>query len=245
MKIQLASEDIAYFEKNGRIEFQGLVTEQDLSILGRAIDEEIQKRASLQEKDETFRMGSHNRVTSFGKKEMNPGLVMQHGRDVSLSTVKIRDIVHSRKFAETASQLLHKKPLRWGFDQVIDQEMFMQNIGKDFDLEKSLSVSGLLIACAIFLDTDENIDSNESKGRVLFFKPRKIESDRIEEIESFFKPSDKTSDSAFTPVFLFGYTDARPMYLMNPKDPHTHYLKNYGYGFGDRLKETTHPILYR
>lgn len=46
-------------------------------------------------------------------------------------------------------------------------------------------------------------------------------------------------------VLLFGWSDAKPIYSMNPNDSSTHQLKHFGYVFGDRLKETTHPVLYR
>lgn len=44
-------------------------------------------------------------------------------------------------------------------------------------------------------------------------------------------------------VFVWANRDAQ--YILNQKDPYTHELKKLGYVFGDRLKETTHPVLWR
>jgi hypothetical protein len=41
---------------------------------------------------------------------------------------------------------------------------------------------------------------------------------------------------------LFALPNA--VYVHNPKDPSTHFLKQLGYNFGDVLKNETHPIIY-
>ena len=44
---------------------------------------------------------------------------------------------------------------------------------------------------------------------------------------------------------LITYTEKTALYTLDPKDPHTHNLKQLGYVFGDRLADAYHPILFR
>lgn len=44
---------------------------------------------------------------------------------------------------------------------------------------------------------------------------------------------------------LIVYTKETALYIHNPMDPHTHALKKLGYVFGDRLRSSTHPIVYQ
>lgn len=44
-------------------------------------------------------------------------------------------------------------------------------------------------------------------------------------------------------VFLILLTLPNGVYIHNPKDPQTTYLKALGYGYGDLLKSETHPII--
>jgi hypothetical protein len=40
------------------------------------------------------------------------------------------------------------------------------------------------------------------------------------------------------------YCTDKTVYVLEKRDPHTHALKKLGYGFGDRLEEKTHPIIF-
>ncbi len=44
---------------------------------------------------------------------------------------------------------------------------------------------------------------------------------------------------------LIAYAGPRAVYVFNEHDPDTHALKKKGFGFGDRLREETHPTLTR
>jgi len=48
-----------------------------------------------------------------------------------------------------------------------------------------------------------------------------------------------------TSYLLIAYAGPRAVYVFNEHDPDTHALKKKGYGFGDRLREETHPTLTR
>jgi hypothetical protein len=44
---------------------------------------------------------------------------------------------------------------------------------------------------------------------------------------------------------LIAYCNDRTLYILDKHDPHTHFLKKFGYVFGDALKNETHPLLFR
>jgi hypothetical protein len=44
---------------------------------------------------------------------------------------------------------------------------------------------------------------------------------------------------------LLVYTQQTSVYLLQQKDPQGYFLKNLGYGYGDRLIDKLHPILIR
>lgn len=58
----------------------------------------------------------------------------------------------------------------------------------------------------------------------------------------FFTP--QASLPPFETALFISYTEPKTLYIYNPEDPHTHFLKTLGYSFGDCLKESTHPLLY-
>ena len=55
-------------------------------------------------------------------------------------------------------------------------------------------------------------------------------------------PTDKLALSHF---LLVGYTDPRPVYIYYPQDPQNKFLQEKGYSYGDKMKESTHPTLFR
>ncbi len=242
MKIELEAEEIAYFEKNGQIEFYGLIQNDGASFLITAIQKEIQERVKKEAKNLI-----ETQLADAPKYRMNEApasTLFHHGRNLALTSPLVRKILHSRKFVETASLLTRKRPLRWGFDQLMTEEEFFFNIQEGNSLEESISQSGLVIGCAIVFSQREGDEESESNNgiRVLFFNPGK---NYLKSSESSFFSKSASITAPQNQVLLFGYTIPTSLYLFNPKDPHAHELKKHGYGFGDHCIDTTHPVLYR
>ncbi len=225
MKIELAAEDLSYFDKNGRIEFHDLISELDLIRMRQVIHQEL-----------------HRRKVERYPNQNNP--FSECGRDLALSSPELQSILYRKKIAEAAALLIHKRPLRWAFDQIMSTPVFLEKLEQEsFDLAKSLSITGFLIGCAISFSKNRE---EKMVASVLFFKPSSIihKEENIQEVTSFFTPSQVENDDE-NMTHVFGYTGAKPLYIFNPLDPHTHALKKYGYGFGDQIKEKTHPVLFR
>lgn len=47
------------------------------------------------------------------------------------------------------------------------------------------------------------------------------------------------------PCWLLAYADATTLYIANAQDPFVHEPKNFGYTFGDRLKDSEFPLLLK
>lgn len=47
------------------------------------------------------------------------------------------------------------------------------------------------------------------------------------------------------PHLLIAFAEDRAVYIFQESDPNTHYLKQFGYSFGDRLKQAHNPIIYQ
>ncbi|NGX50849.1 MAG: hypothetical protein K1060chlam2_00700 [Chlamydiae bacterium] len=157
----------------------------------------------------------------------------------------VQKFVLRPQFAEIASNLTKVRPLRIAFDLLLTSSPFE----KPLPLEELSSIQGVVCGCILQLSSPPLQASQESLV--------------IEEEMTTLIPLPKKSGSALffsaeiplsfdylatTPPheqLLIVYAKEKSLYTMQENDPHIHALKSLGYGFGDRLKDTTHPILYR
>lgn len=152
-----------------------------------------------------------------------------YGRDMSITSPEIRKLIHSFRLAEVAHQLCQKRPLRFGFDQMWRLPFIPSNV----TLEGISSVSSVTIGVIIALDTIASGKETVfplTRGSVTFVSPTLV-----------LNPPQELGGR----FLVLAYTSGLPQYRLQPSDPQTHELKKHGYVFGDILKETTHPVLYR
>jgi hypothetical protein len=157
------------------------------------------------------------------------------GRNLAQSSEKIQEFLFSFRFSALAYELIMKRPLRYAFDQLYrpsnDSLSFKEE--DSLTLDEVSSVQGLALAAVLGLEdppsTDEALPSRA--GNAVFFYPN--------------KPWPPGLRSGNFLRLLFVFAGKSPRYLLQPLDYHTHTLKSLGYVFGDSLKETTHPVLFR
>lgn len=143
--------------------------------------------------------------------------VVTSTRDVSHTSEAVKTITHMSRLAKLASELTRVRHLRFGFDQVLVPPVTIGNMLNE------VCIQGLVCVLYIAIDKDA--------GPSIFAKA--------------------SADVATLPLnpdaryFVVGWADEKALYLLQPKDPHTHQLKKHGYVFGDRLKEEWHPTLIR
>ena len=137
-----------------------------------------------------------------------------------------------RTLGPLALTLSGKKQLRLGLDQWILAE---NRPHKAAPLKEMFSIQGGTIAAA--LAQNPAIPTRRSSLGIL---PLPSNSEGI----LFFR-TDLILDwpHVTSPFFLILFSLPNAVYVQNSKDPSTHFLKQFGYHFGDCLKSGTHPLI--
>lgn len=142
----------------------------------------------------------------------------------------------SRPAALLAAELFHAKQLRIAYDQYFRTMQPVSPPLKEAATLQSISsfqpiVGGLLVR--LTSDSQPPAMTPSRVGSGLFLAP-----DLLYPWPVLFQ----NPDQAF---LLIVYVPLRSRYVLEPHDPHTHALKKLGYGFGDSIQDSTHPLLVR
>lgn len=188
MKTTISAQQMAFYTKNGVIEF-----EQNLN-------------------------------------EIYP-IIREPGHDRWRKNLKMQNFL-IKKLGPIALALSGKKQLHLGTDLLITAE----NRPKKAGLIKELfSIQGLAIAVAIAENPVPPAQRSHlgilpipsEKETVLFFKPEFI----------------LDWPHVLSNVYIALFANINAVYIYNPHDPATNAFKQYGYNFGDCLKNEFHPLI--
>ncbi|MBA2368126.1 MAG: hypothetical protein H0V82_03775 [Candidatus Protochlamydia sp.] len=245
MKFAIAKEHRDFFHKKGMIEFEEFLASDQLALFNQCVDEALSNRLGKQQENL--------------KLQLSEALYLE-GRDLWRSNKQLHKLVTQPRFAEIASELIEKKPLRLGYTQFFPSNFEVQFdrdykgiyrhfIQQTIDLQ---SVSCLEnVACGLMIclgkpgqaKLEAGVKENEEEkgidifpwqpGQVVYFQP---------EVPVDWQKLSRHSGFRF---FLIVYTETYSHYLLKPEDPHTHFLKHQGYIFNDKLVDRLHPIVYR
>jgi hypothetical protein len=237
MKFATTKEHRDFFQKQGWIEFEGLVPNDQLDAVNQAIDQTLAERLNT----------SPDNI-GFSSSEK---LYLQ-GRDLWRSHPVLHKFVTQPRFAEIAVELIEKKPLRLGYDQLFPScyhplfeisSAYSQFLKQIASLEAVSCLQG--VACGLVFALSEkasilperqadgvDIFPNQA-GHAIFFRPNVPVN--WANVYSHFNQR----------FYLIVYTFASAYYQLQPHDPHTHALKRLGYIFNDRLSDKLNPIVYR
>ncbi len=236
MKFSTAKQHRDFFNKNGWIIFDEMLSDDQLDLTNQAIDRVLSERMPQQSKD-----------------KMKSDELFMRGRDLWRSDPYLKKIITNTRFADIATELIEKKPLRLAFDQYIpersenlyftEKQSAIDPYFKDqCSLQESSSINGISCGLMICLrnghsnpaENEGNIDPYPNqKGQFLYFKP-----DKSIHWDAIFRHE-------FQSYYLIAYCNANSHYQHEPKDPHTHYLKKLGYVFNDPLKSNLHPLIHK
>lgn len=228
MKFSLAKEQRDFFEQKGLLEVEGLITPSQLEILNSCVAEFVKKEAASQRRT----------VAS-----VDPQKYFLAGHDLGRENPEIKKVIYHKSFSEVALELNFRAPFRMGYNQYIPQKF---NSNENFSLNDISSFQGLLFGYILCLKAEnlESIedsadsDSSESPfstvpGHVVFLHP------------DFPIDYSLLKHRQGCEYILVTYIKDKSVYCFQEKNVQTHFLKKLGYGFGDRIKEETHPIVYR
>lgn len=158
------------------------------------------------------------------------------GRDLWRKN-KILESLLLRTLAPVVIGLTGKR-LRLACDQGIPFNPLLKTACSLKDL---FSIQGLVLG-AIF--SSSNVELGARRAATVGIPPLPKQSSNV----LFVKPMillDWPLLAKSSPVSLYIVTYALPnaaVYVQNPNDPCTNFLKQFGYGFGDLLKDSTHPL---
>ena len=162
-------------------------------------------------------------------------------RDLFRKDPEIKKIILRHKLAEIASNLTKTKPLRFGYDHLFksgDLPLFKEGL----TLDEMSSIQG--VVCGFILSiTDEPNPLMETgispipllphkKGAGIFFSK-----DSPISFKKMFELPNQTH-------ILIVYVKQNAVYQETPNDPMPNFLKTLGYGYGDKLLNDTHPIVF-
>jgi hypothetical protein len=163
----------------------------------------------------------------------SPEDLFLESHDLFRSLPDLKMLLLSPQVAMVISQLTHQNAFRLLFDQLL---VFPASLHYPNPLNISdLSFQGVLLGGLLKLSGAESEQSvlPRKPGFVSFFNPTK-------EI-----PMDLFQERSSTEYLLFAFGKKEALYKLSPKDPHTHSLKNFGYGYGDHLNNEFHPLIFK
>ncbi|MFI0435458.1 MAG: hypothetical protein ACH350_07025 [Parachlamydiaceae bacterium] len=241
MKFSTAKEHRDFFQKHGWIEFEGIVPHDQLAIIQKAMDDVLAQRLSV----------APERLSILSSEKL-----YVDGHDLWRSNSFLQRFVSQVRFAEIASELIEAKPLRLGCDQFFpsrQQKPFSEESRHIYSrfLEETAPLQLLSclkgIACGVMIclggkgegersevASTEGVDIfPSSPGHVIFFQPNALVN-----WNQFYSHLGQK-------FYLVVYTFVHANYQLEPRDPHTHFLKRFGYILNDKLNDKLHPIIYR
>lgn len=198
MGFGLTKEHHDFFHKNHFIEFDDLLSAKEVDSLEKAIDSSISSEEWI-----------------------------HAGHDLWRNETRIQKVTLHKGFAEIASNLCKKKPLRLAYDQAIEGPLSKEPL----NLIEASSIRKVVCGLVIQLEPT----SAEEEPLV----PKKRGSG------VFFSPFCTLNFPANCHLFMIAYTERVAQYILEIRDPNRHALKKLGYGFGDCLRTDTHPILFQ
>ncbi|NGX42429.1 MAG: hypothetical protein K940chlam7_00709 [Chlamydiae bacterium] len=236
MKFTITGNHRQYFRENERIEFEGLLSEEELTHFKAAVGGVLAERLGI-----SYDVGLKQPATKF----------FEFGRDLWRDSSDVKKITCQRRFGEIAYQLIDKKPLRLGYDQYLPpisksasqiQSTYADFLQTPASLEEISSLRGLACGWLLCLSagaeplsfsSDEKFDFPIVPGNAVFLSPKaKID----------FPKALLNSELSY---YMIVYTSAKGVYIANEGDTHPRAWKKLGYNIGDRLSDKLNPIIYR
>ncbi len=240
MKFAIVKEHRDFFQKNGWIEFENFLSPDELTQANEALDQALAERLHT----------SVEKLRQFSSDQQ-----YLQSRDLWRLNAFLRKLATQPRFAEIASELIEKKPLRLGYDQLLPARYPTNKL-----LEPTHSIYTHFLEQTAELATISCVQ--EVLGGVMIALGGKKEDSAGHEIEGVsvypLQPGNVIYFQPHLPInwqnlyaypgqrfYFIVYTSVVAHYHLQPQDPHTHTLKHLGYVFNDKLNDRLHPIVYR
>ncbi|HEY2811425.1 MAG TPA: hypothetical protein VGJ00_08570 [Rhabdochlamydiaceae bacterium] len=209
-----------FFYKNRFIEFEELLSKDQVAQLNKEIDELMAMRLHI----------------SLTQVEKMPSLTLfRAGHDLWRNAPGIRNATQKLSFAQIASELFGASPLRIAFDQYFciypPCDPFFN---KAFSLNEISCIKPLAGAILFLLeDLSQPLPPlPHAAGNVLFISPE------------LHLPWDTLFQAPRLRFLLVAFAPEKSFYRHEPNDYHCPALKKWGYVYNDKLQQSLHPFVY-
>jgi hypothetical protein len=218
MRFKVTGDHRKVLEKQKFIEFEDVFSLDEIEKASKHVDEVLAKRA-------------RQLIETQSCEEL-----FHVGRDLWRDDPVLENFICNRGVAQLVAQLFQQKTLCLAFDQSLRTTLRARYPGAiPATLQEKSCIQPLAGAVLIHL-------SGESHPLSMLPKKREnavlIAPNLILPWEIFFQEP-KCS------FLLIAYVPAKALYVCEKNDPNLHSLKKLGYGFGDNLNTSHHPLLYK
>jgi len=218
MRFKITGEHRKVLEKQKFIEFEDVFSLDEIEIVSKHVDEVLAKR-------------SRRLIETVSCEQL-----FSVGRDLWRDDPVLENFICNRGLAGLVAQLFQQKTLCLAFDQALRTT---SGVGYPSSTTSTLQQRSCIqpLAGAVLIRL-----SGESHP--LSMLPKKRENavlmgpNLILPWEIFFQEP-KCS------FLMIAYAPAKALYVSEKNDPNLHFLKTLGYGFGDHLNTSYHPLLYK
>ena len=220
MKWTILAQHRRFFALNKYIEFDEVLSTNDVDTLKTEIEKELCKR-----------------LNTTNLYEKSSDRIFSHGNDLWTTSNFFRNFVRKNAFSSLCASLRDKTEVRLGFDQVL---ISTEKPPTDVLFSQSLTLENLScihpLTCGVFipisLKKGDPIFSS-TIGSATFIHPKKVFS-----LESFYSTPHQMG-------YLIVFSSPEAKFTVKDNLSHTTSLKKMGYGSGDNIGNKTHPILLR
>lgn len=222
MKYTIDAGQRDFFRRNGWIEFENLLSPDQVSQWNRGVDRALAKRAQVD-------------VEKLGKVPSEQ--LVKKSYDLWREDEPLKKKICSLPLARIAQELTQCKSIRLGFDRLLFHWRDQPNAQAAF--AEISCINGL---CAILLLCLTESGSAKTSEADLFPSSAGSGVYLLPTVPFDFSYLAAHPDQRY---LIIGYAQPFSQYWLNEKDVYVYQLKNLGYIYGDGLKDALHPVLLR
>ena len=219
MRFAITPEQRDFFHKNQFIEFEKLLSPEQIG----AIDKEAKE------------VISHRLKVPISKWETLPLHALYNaGYDLWRDAAQVKKATHKLSIAHIASEIFDTSPLRIAFDQlcISGSSCPFQNSLPLIEISSVKPLAGgilFLLSDAVIL---KEFPLPQAAGNALFFGP------------TLPIPWTQLFSMPHFSFLLVVFAPEKSFYRQEPNHPHSSLFKRRGYVFNDHLKESFHPVVF-
>lgn len=242
MKKTIASEHREFFNKNGFIEFADLLKPDQCNRLYQDIRQALMNRLKLS--------------THASLERQLPATLYKNGRDLWRELPGLKKTIFDLSLVEVAWELCQEKPIRIAFDQLLPKNSIHMPLDKDEPYHQFMAVNKPLAEfssiqgtlCALIICINESTNGKEalpqrepeSLGSLIL--PEKAGNGIYISAEL---PIDFSKINTYSDYLMIAYARQKSVLISNENDPLGYLHRQWGYNYGDALKDKLNPILLR